>query len=266
MLIDWFTVAAQVVNFLILVWLLKRYLYKPILHAIDKREERIAAELDDAETNQNEALAEREKFFLKNEEFEQQRTQKMQQVSVSAKQAEQTLMLEAQKRVQSWGTKYQQNIVKETDNLKESLSRKVKQEVFAISRKTLTELASTTLEQQICEVFTARLYKLDDDKKTTLAQALNTNSEFVPALIQSAFELTESQRLALKNAINTVFSKDITIKFTTDESLISGIELCVNGQKLVWSIDDYLQSIEQEVDMLLKQKTAQPTTSQSVDK
>ena len=35
MLIDWFTVAAQVVNFLVLMWLLKRFLYKPIVYAID---------------------------------------------------------------------------------------------------------------------------------------------------------------------------------------------------------------------------------------
>jgi F-type H+-transporting ATPase subunit b len=49
MLIDWFTVGAQVLNFLILVWLLKRFLYKPILDAIDAREQRIAAELADAD-------------------------------------------------------------------------------------------------------------------------------------------------------------------------------------------------------------------------
>ena len=48
MLIDWFTVGAQLLNFLILVWLLKRFLYKPILGAIDIRERRIAAELADA--------------------------------------------------------------------------------------------------------------------------------------------------------------------------------------------------------------------------
>ena len=42
MLIDWFTVGAQALNFLILVWLMKRFLYKPILHAIDAREKRIA--------------------------------------------------------------------------------------------------------------------------------------------------------------------------------------------------------------------------------
>ena len=45
MLIDWFTVGAQAVNFLILVWLLKRFLYEPVLAAIDAREKKIAAEL-----------------------------------------------------------------------------------------------------------------------------------------------------------------------------------------------------------------------------
>jgi hypothetical protein len=55
MLIDWFTVGAQALNFLILVWLMKRFLYKPILHAIDAREKRIAAELADADAKKAEA-------------------------------------------------------------------------------------------------------------------------------------------------------------------------------------------------------------------
>ncbi|MFQ3186924.1 MAG: F-type H+-transporting ATPase subunit b, partial [Marinomonas primoryensis] len=49
MLIDWFTVIAQLINFLVLVWLLKRFLYRPILNAIDAREKRIADELADAD-------------------------------------------------------------------------------------------------------------------------------------------------------------------------------------------------------------------------
>ena len=51
MLIDWFTVGAQALNFLILVWLMKRFLYKPILDAIDAREDRVAAELADADAS-----------------------------------------------------------------------------------------------------------------------------------------------------------------------------------------------------------------------
>jgi F-type H+-transporting ATPase subunit b len=72
MLIDWFTVGAQVLNFLILVWLMKRFLYKPILHAIDAREKRIAAELADADTKRPKPKRSATSSN-KNEEFDQQR-------------------------------------------------------------------------------------------------------------------------------------------------------------------------------------------------
>ena len=67
MLIDWFTVAAQALNFLILVWLMKRYLYQPILNAIASREQLISGELKDADTKKAEAQKERENFEHKNQ-------------------------------------------------------------------------------------------------------------------------------------------------------------------------------------------------------
>ena len=73
MLIDWFTVGAQALNFIVLVWLLKRFLYKPILNAIDAREKRIATELADADAKKAEAQRERDEFQHKNEAFDQQR-------------------------------------------------------------------------------------------------------------------------------------------------------------------------------------------------
>ena len=73
MLIDWFTAGAQALNFLILVWLLKRFLYRPILDAIDAREKRISADLADADETKAQAQAEREAFRRKNEQFDQER-------------------------------------------------------------------------------------------------------------------------------------------------------------------------------------------------
>ena len=81
MLIDWFTVGAQVINFVILVWLMKRFLYKPILNAIDAREQRIAAELADAEAKRAEAQKERDEFEHKNEDFDRQRAGRLQQAT-----------------------------------------------------------------------------------------------------------------------------------------------------------------------------------------
>lgn len=66
MLFDWFTVGAQVLNFLVLVWLMKRFLYKPVLDAIDAREKRIAQSLADAALKDAAAQKERDEFQAKN--------------------------------------------------------------------------------------------------------------------------------------------------------------------------------------------------------
>ena len=62
MLIDWFTVVAEVVNFLILMWLLQHFLYQPVLDAIDAREQRIANQMQAAEQAQANAAAERNEY------------------------------------------------------------------------------------------------------------------------------------------------------------------------------------------------------------
>src|SRR5690625_3623681 len=94
MKIDWFTVIAQIVNFLILVWLLKRFLYKPVLNAIDEREKKIASQLEDAAMKKAEAIKEQELFRQKNEEFDRDRTSKMDEVYARANSEKQRLFQE----------------------------------------------------------------------------------------------------------------------------------------------------------------------------
>src|SRR5271168_605363 len=97
MLINWFTVFAQAINFLILVWLLKRFLYKPILHAIDEREKGIATQLAQAEARKAEAQKERDDFQHKNETFDQERAALMTKVADEAKAERQRLLDEARR-------------------------------------------------------------------------------------------------------------------------------------------------------------------------
>lgn len=97
MLIDWFTVAAQAINFLILVWLMKRFLYKPVLNAIDAREKRIATELANADTKKAEAQKEHDEFQQKNTEFDQQRAGLMSKATGEAQAERQRLLDDARK-------------------------------------------------------------------------------------------------------------------------------------------------------------------------
>jgi F-type H+-transporting ATPase subunit b len=252
MLIDWFTIIAQVVNFLILVWLLKRFLYRPILDGIDAREKQIASELGDAEMRKAEAKKERDEFRHKNEEFDQQRAALLNKVTDEAKAERQRLLTEARKAADALSAKRQEALRIDAHNLNQAISRRTQQEVFAIARKTLTDLATTSLEERLAEVFIRRLRKLDDKAKQGLAKALKAASD--PALVRSAFDLPADQRTVIQNALNETFAAEIRVRFETSPDLVSGIELTTNGQKVAWSIADYLAALEKSVDVLLKEK------------
>jgi F-type H+-transporting ATPase subunit b len=261
MLIDWFTVGAQALNFLILVWLMKRFLYQPILHAIDEREKRIAAELGDADAKKAEAQKESDEFQRKNEEFDQQRAELLSKAMEEAKAERQRLLDEARQAADALSAKRQETLRNDAHLLNQAISRRTQQEVFAIARKALTDLATTSLEERLGEVFTRRLREMDGQAKEGLAEALKTATE--PSLVRSAFELPAEQRAVIQNALYETFSADpsmqlrtgVHIRFETAPDLISGIELITtNGQKVAWSIADYLVSLEKGVDELLKEK------------
>ena len=95
MLIDWFTVGAQALNFIILVWLLKRFLYKPILNAVEAREKMVAAKLLEADTKKTEAQKERDEFQSKNEAIDKQRVTLLSKATDEAKVEQQRLLDEA---------------------------------------------------------------------------------------------------------------------------------------------------------------------------
>jgi F-type H+-transporting ATPase subunit b len=261
MLIDWFTVAAQVINFLILVWLLKRFLYKPILNAIDAREQRIATQLSDADATKAKAQQERDEFEHKNEAFDRQRAALLSQATNEAQAERQRLLDEARQAAEALRAERQAALKREQQSLNAEIARRTREEVFAIARRALTDLAGASLEVRMSDVFARRLRALNDDAKADLAMALETSSE--PVLVRSALELPAEQRAAIQTALNETLSAQIRVRFETAPDVISGIELSANGRKVAWSIADYLASLEKSVGELLTERSnlqAKPET------
>jgi len=131
-------------------------------------------------------------------------------------------------------------------NLRQAIVRRTQDEVFAITRKAMTDLATTGLEERMVEVFTRRLGSMEGGAKAQFAEAIRTASG--PLLLRSAFDLPAEQRAVLQNALNEAFSSEIHIRFETAPDLIAGIELTANGQKIGWSISEYLESMEKGID------------------
>ena len=256
--IDWFTVVAQAINFLILVWLLKRFLYKPILHAIDQREKGIANQLAEAEAKKAEAQKKCDDFQHKNEEFDQERAALLKKVTVDAAAERQHLLDEARKDADSLRAKRQEALRNDQRNLSQEIIRWTQNEVFEITRKTLTDLATASLEEQMSKAFVGRLRALGGAAKEQLAAALKSSPHL--AHVGSAFDLPPAQRSAIESAVKETFAADVQVQFETIPELISGIELSANGRKVAWSIADYLATLAKSAGELL-QEDAKPTSN-----
>ncbi len=256
MLIDWFTVAAQVLNFLILVWLMKRFLYKPVLDAIDARERRIAHELADAARKQAEAGKERDDFRQRNEAFDQQHAALLQQATSEAATERKRLLDEARTAADALAASWRQKLRDDAATIDRSIRQQTRREVFAIARKTLAELASTSMEAGATTEFIRRLQRLEPADKSRLVDAFAGASE--PVLVRSAFELPDAQRSAIQQALHECFASERPVHFATADALIGGIELSVGGQSVAWSIDAYLGSLEAEVKQLLRDSESPP--------
>ncbi len=250
--IDWFTVTAQAINFLVLVWLLRRFLYKPILKAIDAREKRIADELADAAAKQADAKKERDDYQQKNDEFDKQRAELLSQATDEANKEKQRLLGEAREAADTMSSDRMDALDKELKNLNQTITRRTQDEVFSVARKVLTDLADTFLEERATTVFIRQLRGMNGDAKSDLSKALKTSTD--NAIVRSAFELPTEQQAEIQTAINETFSAEIDLKFETTPDLVSGIELTASGNKIAWSISDYLTSLEKGVGELLKVK------------
>ena len=251
MLIDWFTVGAQVLNFIILVWLMKRFLYKPILQAIDAREKRIADQLADADARKSEASKEREEFERKNEEFDQQRGALMSKATGEANIERQLLLDVARHEADELSEKRSAALLREQKSLHRQFTQNTTKEVFAIARKALGDLAGANLEQCMSDLFARQLLNLDEVTRSRLQTVLTGSSE--PALVRSVFELPGEQREAIRKAVNATLSAEIQLRFETSPDLVSGIELSGGGQKVAWSIAHYLAALENSVEELTKE-------------
>jgi F-type H+-transporting ATPase subunit b len=198
-LIDWYTVAAQALNFLVLVWLLKRYLYQPVLDAISAREQRIAMQLADAASKEAAATKEREEFQRKNAEFESQRNALLVTATAEAKTERERQLELVRKDADVLRSSLLESLSNDRQALSDQIIRKTRDEVFAIARKTLAELATASLEESMSRVFMDRLRALSAEDRKLLGAAIQAASG--TAVVRSAFELPAQQRTAIEQAI-----------------------------------------------------------------
>jgi F-type H+-transporting ATPase subunit b len=172
MLIDWFTVAAQIVNFLVLVALLKRFLYGRIITAMDQREEKIASQLEEAAKKKKEAEQEAETYRRTNRELDEKREEMLFQVKEEVDLKRKELMKKAHDEVDVIEARWREAVQREKDSFLQDLRQRTGKQVYTIARRALTDLANAHLEQRMVEAFVDRIAKLDEKKQKAILASI----------------------------------------------------------------------------------------------
>ena len=253
--IDWFTLIAQIINFLILVFLLKHFLYGPITRAMQEREKKIANRLEEAEKERNKAEEEARSYQQKTRELDEKREKILSQARDEAGETKNRMIQEGRREVDEIKAKWLRAINREKESFLKDLRRRATAQIFHAVRAALKDLADQDLEQFIIRVFDKRLKNLDDEKRKIILEKITEENGHVD--ITSSFELPDKWRTRITDTIKDTFTSKIQADFKTSDDLVCGIELKVKGGKIAWNMANYLQDLERKLFQSLEQRTTQ---------
>jgi F-type H+-transporting ATPase subunit b len=248
-LINWFTVFAQIFNFLILVALLRWFLYKPILKVMHKRQTVLEERWQEVERLQAEAQQALTTYQQQQQDLHQQQATLLATAHVAADQERHHQLAQVRQEIANQRAAWQADLHQEQAAFLRTLRQQVIHQTTEIARQALGDLANANLERQMVGVFCDRLRQLDPAQHWAIAQALAQGDQ--PILIGSSFDLPPDLRQQVIDELKAQFAIAQPIDFATTPSLLCGIELKLAGQEIVWSLDTYLHTLDQRLSTAL---------------
>lgn len=244
MKIDWFTVVAQIINFLILVWLLKKILYRPVLNAMEKRQKKIKDEMKQVAELEKSAEAERAYYLALQEEARLQKSEQLRKATLEADELRKRLFIEIKEEAEARSERWKKELANEKIQFLKEASIQVGEQFIHLSRRALKDLANEDVEKMIVNHFCALIAdkSVEDDFFNKLRGSDNLQ-------LFSAFPLSDTLKESIANALAQRLAVRPNIKFCQESTLIAGILLKFSDHyRLEWSINLYLDNFQNELE------------------
>lgn len=233
MSIDWITVVAQLVNFLLLMFLLKRFLYRPILDGIDAREAEITQRMADATAAKVAANAAETSYKqLQAHHLAEQDSLLEQALQATEKQRDQ-LLADTRAQLQQEQQDWQKYLEQERVGFISRLQQAGATTLFALTRKALHDLADEPLENAIFRHVGKKLQPMEG----TLVQAAG---EHTSAVVSSHYKLPQATQTQLQQEFRSLIP-NVELSFSVNPTQAPGLVVQVGGVRVEWTIDSYME-------------------------
>ncbi len=260
MQVDWITVAAQIANFLVLIWILRRLLYGPVTRAMERREANIRARFAEAERREAEAAASSQELRGAKADLEARSEQILEAARDEADALRCGLEREARAEIDRRRSGWRAQLREGEEAFLHDLRYDAASHAGRVARRALSDFASVELEAAVADAFIEKLKALNLEAREALSAAA---APLDGVVVETAFDPPEAVRKRLSAKIREIVGADKPINFERNAELVCGIRLRVAGQTVNWSWDSYLDDLEASVKSALDAASRREVAAQS---
>jgi len=237
--LSWTTFILEIINFLVLVWVLKRLFYAPVKRAITERRAAVEKTLRDAESSKREAqdLQSRYEGRLREWEMEKERQKEEFRKELGEERTKQLKLTETLVAEEREKAKAQQE--KKDAERRMTEEREAMKQALEFTARVLKDVSCPELEGKIVDLVTKQLSSAE--RESLPSAAAKSWGHGAAVRVRSAYSLTEPQRDTLTTVLKSKLGTDAPIEFAVDQNLLAGVEIMVGSYVLRANLRDELQ-------------------------
>lgn len=246
MQIDWWTFIAQIINLVILLFLLRKFLYIPVLKAVETRQKLIADELQEAANAKKRALKLTNECNKRLADIEAQKQKILSQANIDAGKLTENLMHEAQEQYKVAQAQWHNKLLGEQKSFEAAIRHLIAEYFTGFAERALTQMADIHLNDLIVTKFVDKLSNI------TTKQRFEDKQNFE---IQSAQPLNKNNQELLQKSLQKQFNLSANTKFnyTINPALIGGIIIQAEDEQISWNLADYMQEFQEQMNIEMQQ-------------
>jgi F-type H+-transporting ATPase subunit b len=236
--LSWSTFVLEIINFLVLVWILKRFLYKPVLKMIALRRAGIEKTLADAEDLHADAERLQEQYEGRLADWDQERQQAREALAREFEAERARKMAELQPALEQEREKARVAEARRQFDARRKMEETALMQGARFATRLLEQASGPDTEAHLVELVTTELSRLPAERIAALRNGYGKTPETV--VVVSAFPLPDDQRQRLEQALATVTSSNIPPRFEQNSELLAGVRITIGAWVLGANLQDEL--------------------------
>ena len=223
------TFVFEIVNFVVLAYILRRLLYRPLRAAIDKRREAIAQAQAEAEKARAAAVAMQQQLQTQLGDMEKERQEAIQQTRELAEAERQKLIAEGEKTLTRRQEEARLAIERQRDEALRSLRSELNSAAAELAERLLQEATGSTLQQQLVKRLIEALSQVPENQRI---QVRDDWSNADGAMVETATTLDANSLQQINQAVYALVGQPVNLAVQTKPNLLAGARVRIGGH--VW--------------------------------